>query len=867
MTQIVSKAVGIDLGTTNSAVAVMDPADTEIILHRDRVSKSPTTPSCVWRDPASGDLVVGRKALIRVGNPPEPVRSVKRLMGGTSTVDLSGAPMRPEEVSAAILGEMRRQIEEDVAGLATPDTTWAVDRAIVTVPAYFDQPQIDATRRAAEMAGIQVLDLLHEPTAAACYHCWQTKTRDGVFLVYDLGGGTFDVSVVRATSGVYEVLGISGNNRLGGDDIDIALARRLQEILVHEGWALELDPANDPEDALRFSQLRMLAEGVKKGLSQSTEYVLRDTGRLRDKLGNQVIIEAMFERSDLDEVARPLVERTIPYCHEALERAGRKAGITLADVDQVILAGGSTHMPLVRETVAAELCAGARCEEPLYDKVDTIVALGAAIRAAVVGGVTIQDAGGAVRVSFRGASATGSTRTHIGGTVESLTGADLTGGRVRLVTPDGDEDEADIGKSGAFAFTRVPLEPGGESHFSFEILDADDELVATVGRPITHSDDAERRLPGPSNTAISTKAVLLEVSRGGKAFRRELVPALQELPTTAEFSFSHPGDTETVLFPLYQQSKQIQVIKVPVPGTTPRGTPIRFDLHMDRHSFITVRGSVGDHAFEAAVELPPERELPSAAEVAELDRKLEESAGFLPPGERATFDIKRRMARKALSEALAAGDREQAVHEFEELEELLGRTDASAGALEPPKPEFDSLVADCLELNAWLGDNSADLGRPYDATEMGRAIEAQRVQGEKAHRAADQRSYGEAIRQLQGYLEHMVGLYRRAMPPSEQSDTQRAAASVGVGLREAAEVARLASGVGRADLRAEAERIAARFQELGTRLEHDPRGVSDKAAGLHHRLAQIKNILIGKPGAGGSGQLAVDTSGRDEPQR
>ncbi|WP_067831658.1 Hsp70 family protein [Actinomadura kijaniata] len=865
MTQTVSKAVGIDLGTTNSAVAVMDPTDTEIVIHRDRVSKSPTTPSCVWRDPVGGDLVVGRKAVLRVGNPPEPVRSVKRLMGGTATVDLSGRPMRPEEVSAAILAEMKRQIEEDVAGLATADTTWVVDRAMVTVPAYFDQPQIDATRRAAELAGLEVLDLLHEPTAAACYFCWQTKTRDGTFLVYDLGGGTFDVSVVRASAGVYEVLGISGNNRLGGDDIDTALARRLQEMLAHEGYALDLDPAGDPEDRLRFSQLKLLAEGVKKGLSQSSEYMLRDAGRLRDKLGNPVIIEAMFERTDLDEVARPLIDRTIPYCHEALDRARAKAGVSLADIDQVILAGGSTHMPLVRETVAERLCAGARCDEPLYDKVDTIVALGAAIRAAVVGGVQVYDGDRRVRVSFRGASATGATRTHIGGTVESLGGADLAGGRVLLNTPDGDQDEADIKASGAFAFTRVPLEPGAESHFSFEILDADDEHVATVGRPIRHSDDAERRLPGPANTAISTKAVLLEVERGGRAYRRELVPAMQELPTVAEFTFQHPGDTELVLFPLYQQSKQIQVIKVPVPGATPRGTPVRFSLSMDRHSFITVRGAIGETGFEAAVELPPERPVPTDAEIAELDRGLEEAAAFLPPGDRATFDIKRRMARKALAEALSIGDRDQAVHEFEQLEELLGQAGTPAEALEPPRGEFDQMVADCVELNTWLDRNSAQLDRPYDAREMARAIEAQRAQGEAAHRASDQRAWGEVIRQLQSYLDHMATVYRRAQPQSEGGDVQRAAASVGIGLREVAEVKRLASGAGRSDLYAEAAQIEGRFHDLGTRIEQDPRGVADSAAGLHHRLAQLKNLLTGRStGPAGGGKRVEDTPGADE---
>ncbi|MGH3244451.1 MAG: Hsp70 family protein, partial [Spirillospora sp.] len=387
MTQLVSKAVGIDLGTTNSAVAVMDPTDSDLVIHRDPRSKSRTTPSCVWRRTPDGELVVGRRALMQVGRHPEPIRSVKRSMGRSAPVTLAGAPMSPEEVSAAILAEMKGQIEQDVSAFDSPEARWLVDRAIVTVPAYFDQPQIDATRRAAELAGLECLELLHEPTAAASYHCWRTGAEDGTFLVYDLGGGTFDVSVVRCTARVYEVLGISGNNRLGGDDIDEAFARHLLEMLRDQDAALDLDPKSDPEDGLRFALLRSMAEAAKIGLSSDHEYQWRDGGRLVDKAGDPVLIDAVIERAELDEVVKPLVKRTLGYCHQALARAEETAGVTLADVDEIILAGGSTHIPLVREMVRAELCSQAKCDEPAYKEVDTVVALGAAVRAAVVGGL------------------------------------------------------------------------------------------------------------------------------------------------------------------------------------------------------------------------------------------------------------------------------------------------------------------------------------------------------------------------------------------------------------------------------------------------------------------------------------------------
>lgn len=873
MKQLVSKAVGIDLGTTNSAVAVMNAADTEILIHRDPTSKSPTTPSCVWRNPATGETVVGRKAFIRVGRTPEPVRSIKRLMGQRATVPLSGEQVSPEEISSAILAEMKRQIEEDVAELETPSTAWVVDRAIVTVPAYFDQPQIDATRKAAELAGLEVLELLHEPTAAACHYCWRTSTRDGVFLVYDLGGGTFDVSVVRCTAGAFEVLGISGNNRLGGDDIDTAIAHHLWERLAAEGWALDLDLKNDEEDQHRFTILKLLGEGAKKALSESSEYLLRDTGRLTDKAGNPVIIETLLERPELEAVARPLIERTFPYCDEAIAQAEQKAGITLADVDQIILAGGSTHMPLVRELVRSELCSPApadsgrpvraTCAEPVYEKVDTVVALGAAIRAAAVGGVTIHDPERAVRVSFRGTAAIGTTSTYVAGRVEALPpGLDLGGGHVRLSTSDYD-DESDLSESGAFSFTGIPLQRNAENSLSFEVFDGAGALRATVGRPLTHSEEArERPVDTSDSTAITAKAILLEVTRGGRTHRKELVPALATLPTNAEHRFGHPGDTETVLFRLYQQSRQIEVIKVAVPSSTPRSTPIRLELHMDRHSFITVRGSIGEHTpFEAKVELPPDRPMPATGEVETLQRAFDETIEFLPAGPRNTATIQWEVALESFHGAVERGDQPQAVHEFEQLEEIVSRLGRHTTTLEPSKADFDGLVEDCVELNTYLATVGGQSGVPHDEQEMARFIEAQRDQGERAFRAADQKSYGEAIVQLEGYRDHLIGLYRRTRPSDPRSEAERTRSNLGIGLEEAANVRELALAMSRGDLADEAQNIERQLVDLGPAAERDPQRAQERVSHLRARLDQMKRILTARDAE--EGKLPEDLSAGD----
>ncbi|MFI0480183.1 Hsp70 family protein [Actinomadura sp. 9N215] len=855
MTQIASKAVGIDLGTTNSAVAVMDPTDTDIVIHRDPVSKSRTTPSCVWRADPGSELIVGRKALARIGNRNEPVRSIKRRMGQSSAVLVGGAEMLPEEVSAAILAEMKRQIEEDVAGMATADTTWLVDRAIVTVPAYFDQPQIDATRKAAELAGLECLELLHEPTAAASYHCWRTGTRDGVFLVYDLGGGTFDVSVVRCTAGVYEVLGISGNNRLGGDNIDADLALRLQDMLVSEGWALDLDPEGDPADRSRFNQLKHLAEGVKKGLSGTSEFILRDTGTLKDKNGDAVSIETMIERPDLDAVARPLVERTLQYCHEALEQAERHAGVNVGEVDEVILAGGSTHLPLVRELVTAELCGRARCDEPVFDRVDTIVALGAAVRASVTGGLALYDPGRTVRVLFRGTSASRKTTTHVGGTVESLPGGpDLTDGFIRLMTPDGGGEESDLDANGAFSFRGVPLEPDVETQLSFEVLDADGRAHARVGRPIVHSDEGARRLPGPSSTAVCAKPIKLEVTQGGGTGFVTLIPELAALPTRADFTFVHPGDTATLLFHVYQRSKKIKVIEVPVDWSVPRGTPIRLSVEMDALSLLTALGTIQGETFEFEVEAPPERPMPTEADLAETDRSFDEAVSYLPAGQANTVRIQYESAHDAFRKALEMGDGDGAVHELEQLEEIVARISRKSGPLEPPKATFDQLVDDCTELLqnvSSMGASGVGTGPAFDPSEVSRGIETQRAHGEKAFRAADQASYAEAFRQLTGYREFLVNQIRSTLPSGYQpSEPEIAMMRLGTLMEELERVRSLVLAHQRNDLLGDVDRLRRRIERAGDLVQDDATGVLRECAVMENELQRLQNDIVPRPDAG-----------------
>ena len=169
-------------------------------------------------------------------------------MGQTTKVPCGPDELAPEEVSAKILAELRARMQESLGGKAPKGVEVKVARAVITVPAYFDAPQIEATRRAGAMAGLDVLGILQEPTSAAIYHTWKSRLGDGNFLVYDLGGGTFDVSVLRCVGGEYQVLAIDGDNYLGGDDLDRRYAETLRAGLAEKGYALDLDVRCDDDD-------------------------------------------------------------------------------------------------------------------------------------------------------------------------------------------------------------------------------------------------------------------------------------------------------------------------------------------------------------------------------------------------------------------------------------------------------------------------------------------------------------------------------------------------------------------------------------------------------------------------------------------
>ncbi len=429
----IRKTVGIDLGTTNSVVAVLDATDSTLLTGHDDQGRM-TFPSVVGYHPDQRRLVAGRAAQsLRAadGSPGPnalPLASVKRHMGLDRRFPVGPETLTPPEASAQVLTLLR-----DMLGRTLHDARFLLDSAVITMPAYFNHEQIEATRHAGELAGFDVVELLHEPTAAAIYYSWVENHGDATYLVYDLGGGTFDVSVIRRRLGDYEVLSVSGDPFLGGDDFDRSLASCLLE---HGTWRLDPLPTDQEEDnpspnpspkrrgepegqsgpplrsgeglplnqttlaalfnptskagAGRFARLVQVAESIKTALTDTERVERFVPGLAHDEQGRPLTLEAIVERATFERLIKTKVDRTIDCCREALALARAKAGLQLPEVDHVLLVGGSSRLPLVRATVREAFCnpdlpERVRCDEPLLHEPDLCVAYGAALRAATHG--------------------------------------------------------------------------------------------------------------------------------------------------------------------------------------------------------------------------------------------------------------------------------------------------------------------------------------------------------------------------------------------------------------------------------------------------------------------------------------------------
>ena len=354
------KIIGIDLGTTNSCVAVMEGGEPVVIPNPEG---NRTTPSVVAFS-KNGERLVGQIAKRQaVTNPDKTVISIKRKMGTAEKVNIDGDEFTPQEISAMILQKLKADAESYLGQKVT--------QAVITVPAYFSDSQRQATKDAGKIAGLEVLRIINEPTAAALAYGVDKEDKDQKIMVYDLGGGTFDVSILDIGDGVFEVLATSGNNKLGGDDFDEAIIKYLvAEFKKESGIDLSADKS-------AMQRLKEAAEKAKIELSGMQQTNINLPFITADSTGPKHL-DITLTRPKFEELIGDLVRSTTGPVNQAL----KDAGLTSNDIDQVLLVGGSTRVPLVQETV--KQITGKEPNKGINP--DECVAIGASIQGGVLSG-------------------------------------------------------------------------------------------------------------------------------------------------------------------------------------------------------------------------------------------------------------------------------------------------------------------------------------------------------------------------------------------------------------------------------------------------------------------------------------------------
>ncbi len=353
-----SKIIGIDLGTTNSCVCVYEGGEAKVIANPEG---NRTTPSVVAFK--GEDIIVGQKAKNQMITNPDVVYSIKRKMGTADKVEVNGKKYTPEEISAMILGDLKKTAEEYLGEKVT--------KAVITVPAYFNDSQRQATKNAGKIAGLEVERIINEPTAAALAYGLDKQDKNEKILVYDLGGGTFDVSILELGDGVFEVLSTSGNNHLGGDDFD----NRIMDYLVEE--FKKENSVDLSEDKMAMQRIKDASEKAKKDLSgmSSTEISIPF---ITQGENGPLHLSVNLTRAKFEDLIGDLLDSTM----EPVRKALKDANLTKNDIDKVLLVGGSTRIPKVVDLIKNELG-----KEPSKGvNPDEVVAMGAAIQGGVLQG-------------------------------------------------------------------------------------------------------------------------------------------------------------------------------------------------------------------------------------------------------------------------------------------------------------------------------------------------------------------------------------------------------------------------------------------------------------------------------------------------
>jgi molecular chaperone DnaK len=469
---------GIDLGTTNSAIAVLEGTKAHVIKNNDGMDY---TPSAIYID-KSARLMVGQLAKMRLEVEPDDSFAEFKLQMGTGTeykFARSGRKMHAEDLSAEVLKSLRADVKQR--------TGEDVQAAVITVPAAFELPQCDATRRAAQLAGLQASPLIMEPTAAAMAHAFQSQVDKVFWLVYDFGGGTFDAAVIQIREGTFRIVNHAGDNHLGGKLIDWEIVEQLLAPAAAKGFDLPDFRRGNAKWRKAFAKLKLAAEEAKIRLSHEESHQILIDFLCNDNSGEQVTFDFELRRSDLQRLATPFIQRTVNISRKALA----DAHLGIGDIEKVILVGGPTLAPYLRDHLSDR-------NEGLGIRLDfsvdplTVVAQGAAIFAGTQrlegDGAPVPTGSYAIELEYNPVGA--DPEPVVGGRVVAGEGEALSGFTVEFVNPNSRpawrSGKVGLAPNGAF-MTVLWAERGRPNNFRIELSRQDGTLVPCQPESLTYT--------------------------------------------------------------------------------------------------------------------------------------------------------------------------------------------------------------------------------------------------------------------------------------------------------------------------------------------------------------------------------------------
>lgn len=668
---IIHKTFGLDLGTTNSTPSVF--INGASFCPED--GKLKTIPSLVAK---KGDkFIVG---VAPKNNPHiEKIRSIKRMMGKEEPAVLNGQNYSPEEISAEIVRYCAEILNKQVE--KTENVVY--DRIVITVPAYFSIAQKDATRKAGELAGLEVLMLLEEPTAAAINYTVKNNVNSGVFMVYDLGGGTFDVSIIEKIENIPVVLATAGNNFLGGDNFDNLLARYFIDVLNNDlGYDIDLD-LTKKDDLHKYNALLLAAENVKKNLSQNDTYTISYYDVFKDNSGVDLIIED-FSRAKFEELIRDkIVIDSFNECQKALD-AFVASGRQLSEITGVLMVGGSSHIPYVRNAVKEKFVDSGMIKELIIADPDLAVGYGAGIVAATQS-MKIEDTENGIVVEINAPYMFDGTMNISGKLIKGQ--VDTVG-----LISNGKEVKATVQVDGTFSADIDGVYEKLEYKFYFG-----DNTVANLTESVE-----KNNLIAP--TPVQNETIRIEIVDLERQETEDypLVNKGEALPCSASHNFKiNEYSREQIILPVKEGYREIYSLIIDVPENTPLGSRVTVNTEIDVLGKVTLKVLLNNKEIEGKVVYAETKDMDDST-LMDIEEKFYDKIENVRGEAKAEFVARQENITREINEAVANSDKNHYTDALNKYETLVRELPSSISDL--TEEDFDELERELKDLASQQDD-------------------------------------------------------------------------------------------------------------------------------------------------------------------